>query len=461
MVLTELEPEIARTTRTVIAERARVASELSGISGVEVTPSQADFLWIRCDRPAGAGLRRAQAAERARAQLPRARRSPGPAAARDHRHAGRERRLLGPACARCFEPSSAPRASRSGSSRSAAAQSGERVTRVAGGFRDEESLHRHGELLGVHERRDRRSEAAEFADARFLYRQALDSDGESPEIQTRIGAVSCQLASRGARTELEAAERAFEEGRSSSTRPSPPPTTSAPCARARVEPARSSPAGRSSRGEVRFLAGRVHAPRERALVRSAAPARSLGLARRASRRAPRIRPRSGASIGAPPSGSKTPSGCGVRSRTRRDSARRSLAPKPRTPRPSTLCSCSATLPGRANRREGPTLAEARSSRSERWRSERSEAGYEQAMLVLRADPGDADAWIAALAAAEEQRRPERFEAALRALDTRPLPPPRARSSCSRPCSLAAPGPTQRQRSAPRGTRGAEAAHPAE
>ncbi len=51
-----------------------------------------------------------------------------------------------------------------------------------------------------------------------------------------------------------------------------------------------------------------------------------------------------------------------------------------------------------------------------------EVGYEQAMLVLRADPGDADAWIAALTAAEDQRRPERFEAALRALDAHPLPP---------------------------------------
>jgi histidinol-phosphate aminotransferase len=53
VVLTELEPEIERITQTVVAERARVAGELSGWSGVELTPSQANFLWIRTERPAG------------------------------------------------------------------------------------------------------------------------------------------------------------------------------------------------------------------------------------------------------------------------------------------------------------------------------------------------------------------------------------------------------------------------
>jgi histidinol-phosphate aminotransferase len=52
VVLRELEPEISRVTQAVVSERARVASELSGLSGVEVTPSQANFLWIRTERPA-------------------------------------------------------------------------------------------------------------------------------------------------------------------------------------------------------------------------------------------------------------------------------------------------------------------------------------------------------------------------------------------------------------------------
>ena len=49
----ETAPELATITRTVVTERARVAGELASFSGVEVTPSQANFLWIRCERPAG------------------------------------------------------------------------------------------------------------------------------------------------------------------------------------------------------------------------------------------------------------------------------------------------------------------------------------------------------------------------------------------------------------------------
>lgn len=52
-ILTELEPEITRTTSLIVSERARVTQELDKLSGVEVTPSQANFLWIRCERPAG------------------------------------------------------------------------------------------------------------------------------------------------------------------------------------------------------------------------------------------------------------------------------------------------------------------------------------------------------------------------------------------------------------------------
>ncbi len=43
VVLRELEPEISRITQAVVSERARVANELAGFSGVEVTPSQANF----------------------------------------------------------------------------------------------------------------------------------------------------------------------------------------------------------------------------------------------------------------------------------------------------------------------------------------------------------------------------------------------------------------------------------
>jgi histidinol-phosphate aminotransferase len=53
VVLGELAPEISRTTRLVVEERARVARELGAFSGVEVTPSQANFLWVRTERPAG------------------------------------------------------------------------------------------------------------------------------------------------------------------------------------------------------------------------------------------------------------------------------------------------------------------------------------------------------------------------------------------------------------------------
>jgi tetratricopeptide (TPR) repeat protein len=64
-----------------------------------------------------------------------------------------------------------------------------------------------------------------------------------------------------------------------------------------------------------------------------------------------------------------------------------------------------------------------------WRAlDVSESGLalEQATLVLAADPSDSDAWIAALAAADELGDEGRFEETLRALDAEPLPPsPRA------------------------------------
>jgi histidinol-phosphate aminotransferase len=52
LAVTELEPEIRRIVATVVAERERVSRALSGLSGVVLTPSQANFLWFRTERPA-------------------------------------------------------------------------------------------------------------------------------------------------------------------------------------------------------------------------------------------------------------------------------------------------------------------------------------------------------------------------------------------------------------------------
>lgn len=53
LVLSELYPEVQRTTRSVIAERARVIATLAADPRVEVTPSQANFLWLKTAKPAG------------------------------------------------------------------------------------------------------------------------------------------------------------------------------------------------------------------------------------------------------------------------------------------------------------------------------------------------------------------------------------------------------------------------
>ncbi len=52
LAFTELAPEVQRITREVVSERARVAAHLAELKGVQVTPSQANFLWIRTARPA-------------------------------------------------------------------------------------------------------------------------------------------------------------------------------------------------------------------------------------------------------------------------------------------------------------------------------------------------------------------------------------------------------------------------
>lgn len=51
-VLEELGAEIQQACATVRAERARLTSELGRLPGVEVTPSEANFLWVRTEKPA-------------------------------------------------------------------------------------------------------------------------------------------------------------------------------------------------------------------------------------------------------------------------------------------------------------------------------------------------------------------------------------------------------------------------
>jgi histidinol-phosphate aminotransferase len=52
LAFTELEPEVKRIAQEVVRERARVAAALARLPGAQVTPSQANFLWLRCARPA-------------------------------------------------------------------------------------------------------------------------------------------------------------------------------------------------------------------------------------------------------------------------------------------------------------------------------------------------------------------------------------------------------------------------
>ena len=50
--VTELSPEISRIVSYVVAERERLSAALAALPGVSVTPSQANFLWFRSERPA-------------------------------------------------------------------------------------------------------------------------------------------------------------------------------------------------------------------------------------------------------------------------------------------------------------------------------------------------------------------------------------------------------------------------
>lgn len=295
---------------------------------------------------------------------------------------------------------------------------GERVTRVAGGFRDE------GRYIDTQSYSAFTSgviaeASGRFADARLFYEQALDADDASPEIQTRIGAVSCQLAIRGARAELAAAERAFEEALALDETFAPAYYERAVCARGRGLPDRALKDGLRA---VKFDASPVAYTRlvsellfearrtdeawawlDALTVRAPDSAEVWSAYRRAAERAEDS----------------------VRLRRAIMNQTRLGAPEPRPAAADTEAIDALLLLG--------DLPAARvAAHARHWRSSELalraveigalEVGYEQAMLVLRADPGDADAWIAALTAAEDQRQPERFEAALRALDAHPLPP---------------------------------------
>ena len=53
LAFTELAPEVRRIAAEVVAERARLVTRLAALPHVSVTPSQANFLWLRTERPAG------------------------------------------------------------------------------------------------------------------------------------------------------------------------------------------------------------------------------------------------------------------------------------------------------------------------------------------------------------------------------------------------------------------------
>lgn len=52
VAVSELAPEIAKNVAYVVRERTRVAAALAELSAVQVTPSQANFLWVQSERPA-------------------------------------------------------------------------------------------------------------------------------------------------------------------------------------------------------------------------------------------------------------------------------------------------------------------------------------------------------------------------------------------------------------------------
>jgi histidinol-phosphate aminotransferase len=52
LAFTDLAGEVERIALAVKSERARLAEQLSRLKGLAVTPSQANFLWLRSERPA-------------------------------------------------------------------------------------------------------------------------------------------------------------------------------------------------------------------------------------------------------------------------------------------------------------------------------------------------------------------------------------------------------------------------
>ena len=52
LAVTELAPEIRRIVAYVVAERERLSAALGALTGISVTPSQANFLWFKSERPA-------------------------------------------------------------------------------------------------------------------------------------------------------------------------------------------------------------------------------------------------------------------------------------------------------------------------------------------------------------------------------------------------------------------------
>jgi histidinol-phosphate aminotransferase len=52
LAFTELQPELGRIAREVVTERGRLSEALARLPGLSVTASQANFLWLRSERPA-------------------------------------------------------------------------------------------------------------------------------------------------------------------------------------------------------------------------------------------------------------------------------------------------------------------------------------------------------------------------------------------------------------------------
>jgi histidinol-phosphate aminotransferase len=51
-VVTELHDELTRIRETVLSERRRMTAQLAALSGVELAPAEANFLWMKTPHPA-------------------------------------------------------------------------------------------------------------------------------------------------------------------------------------------------------------------------------------------------------------------------------------------------------------------------------------------------------------------------------------------------------------------------